>query len=202
MSDRLDAARAALRARQGQGARYDAASAPARHLAWARLGAAYFARQLNDIPDAALWTAADRPGWTRRRVIAACALEARALAQAIQLATGGPTDEFADTDAAALDLAETLPAHALRHLVAHAEIHLNVVWRDLTDAQWDSRLAGLAVASPRDTALLRARTLWRSAIDLGTGGRWRDAPADARAALAPQPARNVEEPCLIKATLS
>lgn len=125
--DTLIVALAALQARQGMGARNDAPGAPARELSWARLGAAYFARKLDELPDAALWMVSARPGWTRRRVIAACALQARALAQSITRAIGAPSDEVADTDEHALDLAETLPAHALRYLVTHAEIHLNVV---------------------------------------------------------------------------
>lgn len=186
MSDALDAARAALKARQGAGARYDAAAAPSRDLALARLGRAAFVRKLNELDDGALWAPSLRTGWTRRRVVAACALEARALAQAMQLACGGPTDEFAETDAAALDLAETLPARALRNLVHHAETHLDVVWRDLTDAQWDAALTGLPVATARETALLHARALWRGAVDLGNGGRWTDAPAEGRALLGAQ----------------
>jgi len=176
-ADPLEAARLALRVRQGGGARYDAPSAPARELAWARSGMAYFRRKLNEIDDSGLWTASRRPGWSRRRVIAAAALEARAIAQAIERAIGAPEHEFADTGGAALDLAETLPARALRHLATHADAHLDVVWRDLGDAQWDVAVAGVAeAATARQTALRRARTLWRGAIDLGAGGRWRDAP--------------------------
>lgn len=188
MSDPLTAARAALIVRQGGGARYDAAAAPHRELDWARLGTAYFARKLNELDDAALGASSARPGWTRRRVVAATALQARAIAQAISAATGGDIEEHAETGEAALDLAETLPARALRNLAAHADIHLNVVWRDLTDANWDVPLVGLAgAASPRQTAMLRARTLWTAAVELGSGGRLRDAPAGLRAALdAPQ----------------
>lgn len=174
----LEAARAALRARQGGGARYDASSAPATELRWARLGTAYFARKLNELNDVALWEASSRPGWTRRRVIAAVGLEGRAMAQAITLATGGPGEEFADVGADALDLAETLPPAALRHLVTHAAIHLDVTWRDLTDAQWDAPLEGVVYATARETVVARARSLWTGAVDLRAGGRFADAPPD------------------------
>lgn len=182
-TDELAAARAVLRARQGSGARYDAPAAPARELRWARLGTAYFARKLNELHDAALWAASSRAGWTRRRIVASVGLEARAIAQAITLATGGPTDEFADVDTSALDLAETLPAAALRHLVTHAAIHLDVTWRDLTDAQWDLPLEGMPFATVRDSAFARARTLWAGALDLRSGGRLADAPPDFVSAL-------------------
>lgn len=175
--DALSLARDALRARQGAGARYDAAAAPAEDLAAARLGTAYFARKLNELTDAALWQPSARPGWTRRRVIADVALQARAIAQALEIATGQPTHEHAETGPEALDLAETLPAQALRNLVAHADVHLNVVWRDLTDDQWDLALPGIpGVATVRDTAVARARAVWFGALDLGNGGRLRDLP--------------------------
>lgn len=183
--DPLAAEREALRARQGRGARYDAATSPADELQWARLGMAYFARQLNALSDTDLDAPSARAGWSRRRVVAACALEARAMAQAITVATGGTLDEAADTDAAATDLAATLPARALRHLASHADAHLNVVWRDLTDGQWTMRLAGVPAAHVvRDTARLRAVSLWSAAIGLANGGRVLDAPQELRPFLA------------------
>lgn len=182
-ADELAGARVALRARQGSGARYDASAAPARELYWARLGTAYFARQLNELSDAALWAASSRSGWTRRRVIAAVGLEGRAIAQAIALATSGPSEEFADVGAGALDLAETLPATALRHLVTHAAIHLDVTWRDLTDAQWDLPIEGVSCTIARESVFARARSLWASALDLRASGRLADAPPDFVAAL-------------------
>ncbi|WP_293856754.1 maleylpyruvate isomerase N-terminal domain-containing protein [uncultured Alsobacter sp.] len=183
--DPLEDARAALRARQGPGARYDAAAAPAVPLQWARLGRAYFSRKLNELADADLDAPSARPGWSRRRLVAASALQARAFAQAITLAAGKVPDEIADTDEAALDLAETLPVRALRHLASHADVHLDVVWRDLTDGQWDLAVAGLPGAGlVRDTAVLRAQALWTGAVDLANGGRLRDAPAALRDSLA------------------
>ncbi|TKW67250.1 MAG: maleylpyruvate isomerase [Paracoccus denitrificans] len=175
MSD-LDQARADLRARQGTGARYDAASAPAEALHMARRGVAYMARLINNLNDAALSEASDRAGWSRRRVIAASALQAREIAQALEDATGQKGDR-APTDLAALDLAETLPPRALRHLVNHADTHLNVVWRDLSDADWDAPVTLSGRTGPaRDTALLRAGALWRAALDLRAGARLRDVP--------------------------
>ena len=51
MATSLDDARAELRARQGAGARYDSAGAPARELDWVRRGTSYFARILNGLRD-------------------------------------------------------------------------------------------------------------------------------------------------------
>ncbi|MDO5620962.1 MAG: hypothetical protein Q4G24_05775 [Paracoccus sp. (in: a-proteobacteria)] len=179
----LEAARAALRLRQGAGARYDAPEAPAQALTDARRGMAYFARKLNDLPDAALWDASARPGWSRRRVIAGAALQARDIAQRLEDATGQQGDRE-DTGPAALDLAETLPARALRHLAAHADIHLNVVWRDLTGADWP-----LAAATPH----ARAVAIWAAALALRNGGRLADVPQPLREAVH---ARITEQPDL------
>lgn len=179
----LDAARESLRARQGPGARYDAAAAPAGDLALARRGTACFARVLSGVRDDELAAPSARPGWSRARVAAAVALQAREIAQAIEDAEGLESDARAATDAAALDLAESLPPRALRNLVAHAAIHLNVVWRDLPDAGWGGT-ATLAVGPTptRDTPRLRALAVWGGAVALG--GRRRDLPATLRDAVA------------------
>lgn len=181
----LDEARAELRARLGAGARYDAANAPAEALSLARRGTAYFARKLNELSDADLAALSARPGWSRQRVAAAVALQAREFAQAIEDANGLDSDDRAETGPEALDLAETLPPRALRFLAAHADIHLNVVWRDLSDAAWDGAVALPRGTVPaRETARLRAETVWAGALALGNGGRLRDVPEDLRAAVA------------------
>ncbi|MBP7002177.1 maleylpyruvate isomerase family mycothiol-dependent enzyme [Amaricoccus sp.] len=80
-----EAAREALRARQGAGARYAAAAAPARELAWARRGTAYFARKLRELTEAELTGPSLLPGWTRAHVIAHVGYNARALAQRVEI---------------------------------------------------------------------------------------------------------------------
>ncbi|MFC0159663.1 hypothetical protein ACFFKB_17110, partial [Mameliella alba] len=76
----------------------------------------------------------------------------------------------------------TLPPRALRSLVHHAAIHLDVEWRDLTDEGWtlSAPLEGQAVTPLRQTPRLRARVVWKGALDLGNGGRLADVPADLR----------------------
>lgn len=70
-------------------------------------------------------------------------------------------------------LGETLPPRALRHLIDHASVHLNVAWRDMTDLDWGRACNGVAL---RDTPMLRARLLWHNALDLNAGGRVKDVP--------------------------
>lgn len=166
----LDEARAALRLHQGQGARYDAAEAPAAALSAVRLGTAYFARKLNELPDAALYAPAALPGKSRAQVVAGVALQARAICWQIEgegEAAGVAAAYLADVDSCA-----TLPPRALRHLFDHTAIHLNVVWRDLPSPAWTPAL--------RKTAEARARFIWKAALHLGNGARPRDLPAEFR----------------------
>jgi maleylpyruvate isomerase len=81
-------ARAALRLRQGVGARYDAASAPAEDLLLARRGTAYFARRLAALDDGALDGSAARGGVSRRWVIAQLGYHARDMAQRVASGRG------------------------------------------------------------------------------------------------------------------
>ncbi|WP_425098719.1 maleylpyruvate isomerase N-terminal domain-containing protein [Tropicibacter sp. S64] len=172
-----DAARAALRARQGAGARYDADTAPHDDLLLARRGTAYFARRLTMLSDAALDEASLLPGIGRRHLIAQISYQARELALALKALRAPLVPEEAEwrPDVA---LAATLPARALRHLFDHAVKHLDVEWRDLPGAAWDRdvRLLSGESLSARETARRRAQTVWQAAIDLGNGGRVADMP--------------------------
>lgn len=183
------AARADLRARQGAGARYDAPGAPAAQLAWARRGTAYFARLLNDLSPADLDGPSRMPGWSRRHLVAHVAYNARAFANMAGALRAGeramlyPAREMRTAE---ITRGATLPDRALRHLFQHAEVHLNVEWRDLTDDDWQKSGTGLdgAPLAIADTPLLRARELWLHALDLDAGARAQDIPRDLLAALA------------------
>ena len=179
-----EAARAALRARQGSGARYDAPAAPARELGWARRGTAYFARLLNTMSDAELDRPSMVPGWSRRHVVAHVGYGARRLCRIIEAARASRDAEIETPEdrAAEIALGATLPAHALRNLFKHTEVHLNVEWRDLTDADWDrpAVLPDGTRATLRDTAPFRARDIWMRSVELGLGATYDDMPPDLR----------------------
>lgn len=184
----LEAARAGLRLRQGLGARYDAAGAPARDLDWARRGTAYFARKLNELSDADLSAPSRVPGWSRRHVIACTAYHARMLTRITTGArTGLPAPAYAAPGQRMAEIADgaTLPAGALRHLADHAAVHLNVEWRDLPAEAWDRPLPFAGVPTARATALIRARQVWLRALDLRNGADPQDFPRDLLAALLP-----------------
>ena len=183
MSSETDAARAALRQRQGKGARFDANSAPHDDLLLARRGTAFFARNLLDLSDTDLYQPSAVEGRSRAWVVADVSFAARRQALMLEsLFRGGPADlpsefehQFSD-----LDLAETLPPQAIRHLFRHSEVHLNVCWRDLSDAQWDLELAlsNGSVASPRFLPRLRAVQVWQAALGLANGASARDFPVE------------------------
>lgn len=168
----LDEARAALRRHQGQGARHDAAEAPAATLALVRLGTAYFARKLNELPDDALSAPSSLPGKTRAQIVAGVALQARANCWQIGGKGEGAQDAGSAAYLADVDGCATLPPHALRHLFDHTAIHLNVVWHDLPGPDWTPAM--------RAAAEHRARPIWQAALHLGNGARPRDLPAEFR----------------------
>ena len=189
-----EAAREALRARQGAGARYDAATAPAGDLALARRGTAYFARKLRELTEAELTGPSLLPGWARAHVIAHVGYNARALARLVEWARTGVEMPFYDSPEARafeIELGSTLPDRALRNLFDHAEVHLNVEWRDLTDDQWDAVVGGVAI---RATPWMRAREIWVHAVDLDNGGSFLDFPPDLVARLLPELAAEVALP--------
>ncbi|TNF19787.1 MAG: maleylpyruvate isomerase family mycothiol-dependent enzyme [Rhodobacteraceae bacterium] len=180
-----EAARDALRARQGKGARYDAAAAPHADLLLARRGTAYFARKLRELSDDDLSAPSLRDGWSRRHLVAHAGYHARAMARLVEaVRTRAPQPAYpADKDRRdEIELGATLPARALRSLVYHATVHLDVEWRDLTDEGWDRALTlpdGTGITA-RDLPRLRAREVWHCAVDLGNGGRMSDIPPDLR----------------------
>jgi maleylpyruvate isomerase len=170
-----------LRARQGAGARYDAAGAPSHELALARRGTAYFARLLNNLRNAELYEDSAIPHWTRAHVVAAVAYNAKDMTRIVEAARMDlsqidiPSERERAEDIA---YAATLPAHALRNLFKHSEVHLNVEWRDLTDENWQATLTtnlGQTILVWQ-TPLKRAQTIWSRAIDLNAGGRNADVP--------------------------
>src|SRR5258705_13079196 len=139
MISTLDPETIKLRERLGAGARYDATSAPALELNWARRGTAYFARKLNELTDDELDGGTLIPGWSRRQLVGHMGHQARALSRIVEAArTGQPWLEASDEERLAELNAATLPARALRNLFYHSEVHLNVEWRDLKASDWDA----------------------------------------------------------------
>lgn len=183
MAKSLDDARAELRARQGTGARYDSTGAPARELDWARRGTSYFARILNGLRDDEFDQPSLIPGLSRRYVIAYIGYQARLFGETIGWARSHPKDRLPFVirldDEEILDRM-TLPVRALRYLFEHSAIHLDVEWRDCSDADWNACPSDHSgrIIELRKTPWLRAAAIWLHALDLNSGGRLKDVPAE------------------------
>lgn len=163
--------------------RFDAPNAPHQPLLWARRGTAHFARHLAMLSDAGLYGTSKRSGVSRAEIVAEIGYQARALTRLVEWArTGSRVPMYAD---AAQPIQErqngaSLPARALRHLFYHSEIHLNVEWRDLDDAGWNvmvENAEGMEITMEQ-SVLIRAQSLWFSAIDLDNGASKADIPSD------------------------
>lgn len=140
----------------------------------ARRGQAFWARALTDLRDADFDGPSSLPGWSRRHVIAHVGFHARALARLVEGARTGIEQpmysSLADRDAE-ITFGATLPVEALRNLAAHAAVHLNVEWRDLPEERWSALVSlpdGRRVPVSA-TVGMRAREVWRHALDLDSG---------------------------------
>ncbi len=175
----IDTARAALRARQGAGARYDAPTAPAEDILLARRGTAFFARKLSELADDALFAPVNTGSETPAHVVARVSYAARLEALALEALTKG-TVFVPPATLPSIALAATLPAHALRHLFHHSQVHLNVCWRDLPETLWNPGVTLHDGTPVQDLPKLRAIAIWHGAIALGNGARVEDIPQTVR----------------------
>ena len=151
----------------------------------ARRGQAFFARKLNELRDEDFAAPSRLAGISRAHLVAHVGYHARAFARVVEGAGssvraplyGSPADRLAEES-----LGATLPVEALRNLVAHAAVHLNVEWRDLPEPAWthEVQLSDDAVGPVSRTVWLRAAELWAHALDLGNGAVPSDIPTHLR----------------------
>ncbi|MFD1210895.1 maleylpyruvate isomerase family mycothiol-dependent enzyme [Arthrobacter sp. GCM10027362] len=165
-------------------ARQDLATDPAllEALLTARRGTAFFGRKLNELSDEDLSGPSLLPGWTRAHVIAHVGYNARAIARLMEWAnTGVETPMYASARARneEIEYGATLPPAALRHLVEHSAIHLNVEWRDTPPHAWARRVktAQGRTVPATETVWMRTREVWVHAVDLANGASFADIPA-------------------------
>lgn len=155
----------------------------AQRLQWAQRGSAYFARKLNELPDAEFDAPTALLGWTRRHLVAHVGYNARAIARLVDwAATGVENPMYSSPEARAAEIEEgaTLSVSALRALAEHAAVHLDVSWRDLPDDRWSAevRTAQGRLVPAAETPWMRSREVWIHAVDLGNGGSFVDFPPD------------------------
>jgi maleylpyruvate isomerase len=149
----------------------------------ARRGQAYFSRKLNELRDCELDEPSLLAGWTRRHVIAHVGLNARALTRLTEWAATGVETPMYDSPRARdeeIEFAATLPDRALRHLSAHAAVHLDVEWRDLAPEAWHAivRTAQGREVPASESVWMRTREVWIHAVDLDNGGTFRHFPPE------------------------
>jgi len=171
-------------------ARHDQVDDPglAASLLTARRGTAYFSRKLAELSDDDFDAPSPLPGWSRRHIIAHVGYNARALTRLIEwAATGIETPMYASPEQRAREIEDgvTLKPIALRHLVSHSNVHLNVEWRDLPTDAWSNtvRTAQGRTVPASETPWMRSREVWIHAVDLNNGGSFNDLPADVLDAL-------------------
>lgn len=165
-------------------ARTDATTDPdlQEELAVARLGTAFLRRWVDRLLDVELDEPTLLPGWSRRHLLAHVGYNARAVARLVTwAATDVETPMYSSPEARGqeIELGATQNAEALRNLVDHAAIDLDVRWRDLPDERWARRVV---TAQGRDvpaseTVWMRTREVWLHAVDLGNGARVDQVPA-------------------------
>jgi len=151
----------------------------------ARRGQAFFARMLNELRDADFTGPSLIPGVSRSRLVAHVGYHARAFVRVVEGARRDESVPLYRSPHQRVEeesLGSTLPAEALRNLVAHAAVHLNVEWRDLPESAWTRRvqLSDDDFGPVSRTVALRAEELWGHAIDLGNGALPADIPDDLR----------------------
>jgi len=149
----------------------------------ARRGQAYFSRKLNELRDDEFDATSLLPGWTRRHLVAHVGYNARANARLVEwAATGIETPMYSSPTQREeeIEFGATLPIEALRNLSAHAAVHLNVEWRDLSEEAWshEVRTAQGRLVPVRETVWMRTREVWIHAVDLANGGSFRDFPPE------------------------
>jgi maleylpyruvate isomerase len=150
-------------------------------LAVVRSGTAFFRRHLDELLDTELDGPSLLPGWTRRHVLAHVGYNARATARLVTWAASGEeTPMYSSPEARAeeIELGATLSPAALRNLVEHAAIDLDVRWRDLTPESWQAlvRTAQGRTVPAEETVWMRTREVWLHAIDLDSGAAFAQVP--------------------------
>jgi len=151
-------------------------------LGTARHGTAYFARALAKLSDTELRNPSRLTGWTNAHIAAHVGYNARALCRLLEWAETGdenPMYSSPEQRREEIDLGASLRPDALRNLVHHAAIHLDVSWRDLSPDAWSRtvRTAQGRVVPASETVWMRSREVWVHAVDLSPNSRFDALPS-------------------------
>jgi maleylpyruvate isomerase len=152
-------------------------------LPWMRTGTVHLLDAVDKLGDEDLRGPSALPGWSRAHVIGHVARNAEALARlAIWARTGVATPMYADSAqrAAEIERSATLPADTLRAQLTDTAAALDSALAELTAAQWHALVrSALGRAIPAaEVPWMRIREVWLHAVDLDTGARMDDLPAE------------------------
>jgi maleylpyruvate isomerase len=150
---------------------------------WMREGTARLLAVVDKLGDEDLRGPSTLPGWSRAHVIGHLARNAEALVRLATWAqTGIETPMYADREqrAAEIERSAVLPADTLRAQLADTAADLDTALTRLTAARWEAEVrSALGRAIPAaELPWMRIREVWLHAVDLNTGGRMDDLPAE------------------------
>ncbi|MFJ8111664.1 maleylpyruvate isomerase family mycothiol-dependent enzyme [Streptomyces sp. NPDC096132] len=161
-------------------------AAPDQRLGWMHEGSRIFLGELEKVPDGDWAEPVGLPGWGFAHLIAHVAYNAAALSRLVHWArTGEETPMYSGPEqrAAEIEHGATLPPARLRALVRETDEQLRADLGGLS--AWDAqvRTAQGRTVPATEIPWLRTREVWIHTVDLGTGFRFEDFPADLLGAL-------------------
>jgi maleylpyruvate isomerase len=150
---------------------------------WMLTGTAHLLAAVDNLGDADLRGPSALPDWSRAHVVGHVARNAEALARLATWArTGVETPMYADRAqrAAEIERSAALPADTLRTQLTDTAAALDAALTGLTAAQWHAVVrSALGRAIPAaEVPWMRIREVWLHAVDLDTGARMDDLPAE------------------------
>ena len=152
-------------------------------LTWVAEGTALCRTAIDDLDEAAYGAPSLLPGWTRKHVVAHLASNAEAIGNLLHWArTGEPTPMYSSREQrnAAIESGATLPGDRLSAWFAESAQALADAMAGLTAEQWQAEVVtaqGRTVPAS-EVPWMRSREVMVHVVDLGTGVRFADLPAE------------------------
>ena len=148
-----------------------------------RQGTAFFAKSLDELPDDEFVLPSLLPGWKRSHVIAHVGYNALALRNLMGWAATGTERPMYETPEARdleIERGSALSPHELRTLYRQSAAELDAAWAAMTATTWNSEVrvrSGRMIPASK-TLWMRSREVWLHTVDLNSGVRFSDLPAE------------------------
>ncbi|MFG1667798.1 maleylpyruvate isomerase family mycothiol-dependent enzyme [Streptomyces sp. Y7] len=156
-------------------------SVPDQRLGWMHEGSRIFLTEVEKLPDDDWAEPVGLPGWTVAHLVAHVAYNAAALSRLVHWArTGEETPMYSGPDqrAAEIEHGAGLPPARLRALVRETDERLGADLVGLHAWGAQVRTAQGRTVPATEIPWLRTREVWIHTVDLGTGFRFEDFPAE------------------------